>query len=235
MMSNFLAELEKAEWSLESRKTKMLPNLISLVFFGLIPFATIFLGIHYPEQAAKIYLIGKLTMLICSAQPLLEIFTPSSWKNMDFKRLCITTTLLALAPISFLMLQSVWPINISGIEQHLQKFELQEHLIFFIIFLCLGNALLEETFFRGFLNHPSIGKSQLKMINAFLFMPHHLVITLVYFPWPLALLFTLATGVAGWAWMNQRLHGAKIPELWISHFILDLIVIGGAVMSFNLI
>jgi TRAP-type C4-dicarboxylate transport system permease small subunit len=78
-------------------------------------------------------------------------------------------------------------------------------------------------------------KSHLKAINAFLFMPHHLVITLVYFPLPLALLFTLATGVAGWAWMNQRLNGAKIPELWISHFILDIIVIGGALISFNLI
>lgn len=235
MLSNFYTELDYLKWEFGSKTSQSKTNLISIILFGFAPLITILLALNFPNQVSIIYGVGKLFMFICSIQTLKELFRFSSWKTINYKRLGVITSLLAAPPFLFLFFLPHFSIDSSGIEQHLQKFELQHHLIYILSFLCLGNALLEESFFRGFLNHPSIKHRQLKLLNAALFMPHHLIITLVYFPLPLALLFTFATGVAGWAWMHQRLEGAKLPELWISHFILDVIVIAGALISFNLI
>ncbi|MGA1865676.1 MAG: CPBP family intramembrane glutamic endopeptidase [bacterium] len=96
-----------------------------------------------------------------------------------------------------------------------------------ILMLSIINSAVEEYYWRSFL-YPVYTEltnpGAAVIINGFFFTFHHLVIITVYFPMGFALLFALGTGIGGALWADLRRRKVSIVACWISHVIIDLIV-----------
>ena len=92
------------------------------------------------------------------------------------------------------------------------------------LLLSTVHSLLEEYYWRWFVF--GLMKRHLPLwaaivLSGLAFMAHHVVIVSVYFPWSLALPFSLGVAVGGgvWAWLYHR-HDSLIGP-WLSHLLVD--------------
>lgn len=114
-----------------------------------------------------------------------------------------------------------------NVTEKLTALGMKERYLALALFISFGNSAMEEYYWRWFLygnlrHHVTTGKAH--VLAAFGFTLHHIVVTLCFFPWPLALFFSFSVGVGGamWSWMYQR-HGTVIGA-WVSHIIIDLAI-----------
>ena len=105
---------------------------------------------------------------------------------------------------------------------------LVEYYWYMSIFICLGNALFEEYYWRAFL----IGelrsylrsKPVLCIVAGGLFGVHHLFAMLGLFDLPMVLMFVLVTMIAGAVWSAMRCRGASILDCYVSHVLADMAI-----------
>jgi membrane protease YdiL (CAAX protease family) len=102
------------------------------------------------------------------------------------------------------------------------------NFIFIAIYITLGNSLLEEFFFRGFifLNLRQLGKEKFAyLFSALLFAIYHISIFQSWFTLPLMLLslFGLFTIGIVFNWLNTKTN--TIINSWIVHIFADLAII----------
>jgi len=222
---------ESLEWHWPTKRTSK-----TSYFTHVLPALVTGLPLLFPDASPSLYILGKIAMIYLAWPWIKKLTSLQNIFNIDWKTFSKSTLFLSIPAISFILISPYLNIDTSSIKDHLQTHQLGAILLPMIAFLCVFNSALEETYFRGYLLHTvsqlSIHKQAL--INAISFIPHHLLITLNFFELPLALLLSFSTGVAAWVWTYAHKKGLNITGLWLSHFILDIIVIYGATLALNI-
>ena len=118
----------------------------------------------------------------------------------------------------------------AGIAEKVESLGLREHYWAMAVVISLANAAFEEYYWRGFLLselRPWVGRSgRLIVLAGVLFGLHHVFALAPLFAWPLAAACTAVTMIAGgfWAWM--RVRGFSLVDLYVSHILADLAIMG---------
>lgn len=222
---------ESIEWNFPNKK-----SYIPLYFTHALPASITGLSLLFPHTSPSLYILGKIAMVYLAWPWIKKLTSLKSVFNIDWKLFSKATLILSIPATLFVLISPYLNIDTGPIKDHLQTHQLGPILLPMIAFLCIFNSALEETYFRGYLLH-TISKLSLHkqaLINAVSFIPHHLFITLNFFELPLALLLSFSTGVAAWVWTYTHKKGLNITGLWLSHFILDIIVIYGATLALNI-
>lgn len=102
------------------------------------------------------------------------------------------------------------------------------NFIFIAIYITLGNSLLEEFFFRGFifLNLRQLGEEKFAyLFSSLLFAIYHISIFQTWFTLPLTLLVLFGLFTIGiiFNWLNTKTN--TIINSWIVHILADLAII----------
>lgn len=102
-----------------------------------------------------------------------------------------------------------------------------EHYILFAVFVSLIHSLLEEFYWRWFVYgqlRERVSPRWAHPLAALSFAAHHLVVTMQFFPAPLAVFLALCVAVGGliWSWMYEK-HGGLLG-CWVSHLIVDVLL-----------
>jgi len=204
----------------------VVPLLGSLIYFVAFPEGTI-------GQAA--YTGTKLFILVYPFLYLRRIGT----QGLHPGRGQMKSTLLwgigsgaaiALAGILFMQtpLGDLVRSHAGAVEEKADGLGFKDNYLLFGAFLCIVHSGLEEFYWRWFLYgqlRKKMGGWAAHLIAALAFAAHHLVVTLQFFPVPLALFLALCVAIGGliWSWMYER-HGGLLGA-WISHLIVDVMLI----------
>lgn len=135
---------------------------------------------------------------------------------------------LSFVPIIFIIFGGLHYLYGAKIHQKLVSLGILDHFFYVAISLSFINAFIEEWYFRHFLTYffpKNWTNFKSSLIGGIIFIPHHFLILIVYFPLPVAILFSIGTGVAGAYWTWRKLQGSSLTSLFISHIVCDLVVI----------
>lgn len=203
----------------------VIPLLGSLVYFVWFPQGSI-------GQVA--YTVTKLFTLI---YPFLFIrrigkegLTPASgtirssvlWGLGSGLTICGIGTLLMLSPIGTMVRDSA-----SAVTARAVGLGFINHYILFATFVSLIHSGLEEFYWRWFVYgqlREKIRPALAHGLAALSFAAHHLVVTLQFFPAPLAIFLATCVGIGGliWSWMYEK-HGGLLG-CWVSHLFADVLL-----------
>jgi membrane protease YdiL (CAAX protease family) len=100
-----------------------------------------------------------------------------------------------------------------------------ENTIFFSIYMVVGNSLLEEFFWRGYLYHKLLkirGVTFTILLTALFYSSYHVIITMKLYSFLISILFTIVVFAVGtiWGYLRYRLNSVYVTI--ISHFLADL-------------
>lgn len=129
--------------------------------------------------------------------------------------------------VAYFLLQDV--IDFDSIVQELKKSGISaENFIFIALYITVGNSLLEEFFFRGFifLNLYQAGSRTLAYLySALLFATYHISIFQSWFSWELILLalFGLFTIGLVFNWLDTKTN--TFLNSWVVHIMADLAIV----------
>lgn len=116
-------------------------------------------------------------------------------------------------------------IDPSKVLDRLGTFNFRDHYWILVVYLSFFNSFVEEYYWRGFilaeLRSRIPGMLPLCIISGVLFGLHHLVATLAMFPWPVVIVATGGSAIAGGVWAWMRLRGDSIFDCYISHIVAD--------------
>ena len=119
----------------------------------------------------------------------------------------------------------------AAVTKRAKEMGFRENFVLFAICLSFIHSLLEEVYWRWFvygnLRH-LCGRWWAHGIAGIGFAAHHLVITLQFFPAPMAVFLSLCVAVGGVIWTLMYERQGTILGCWISHACVDvlLMVIG---------
>jgi membrane protease YdiL (CAAX protease family) len=102
-----------------------------------------------------------------------------------------------------------------------------EHYLLFAVFISLLHSGLEEFYWRWFVYgqlRERVKPRWAHPLAAISFAAHHLVVTLQFFPAPLAVFLALCVAIGGliWSWMYEK-HGGLLG-CWVSHLCVDVLL-----------
>lgn len=209
-------------------------SLLILVLF--LPALTTFFTFITPSIPEISYPLGKAILILFpvawlyfNAIPLGTI--PSRW-NLSFRRKDLVwglATGMLISVAVFILYVTVFANRLTseGIVSTLPDYVLN-HYVLVSLFLSLGNAFMEEYFWRAFvLSEMSerFGWPVAVWLNGPLFGLHHWVILQAYFPLWQAAIFTLGTIAGGWLWSWMRMKGLSSWSCYVSHLVVDLAVL----------
>jgi len=122
------------------------------------------------------------------------------------------------------------------LEQITSELILKSHItpeifIWVGLYITLGNSLLEEFFFRGFLFLNLVERGYVKtayVFSALLFSVYHLSIFATWFSGPLVILALVALFTVGFVFNYVNVNAKTIINSWIMHLLADaaIVVIG---------
>lgn len=134
----------------------------------------------------------------------------------------LTFALLYLTPMG-----EVVQAGSGNVAEKLIALGAKENYLALALFISFVNSAMEEYYWRWFVygnlrDHMKVGLAHL--VAAIGFSLHHIVVTMQFFRWDLALFLSLCVGIGGamWSWMYQR-QGTVIGA-WVSHIIIDLMI-----------
>ena len=94
-----------------------------------------------------------------------------------------------------------------------------------VIWLSLGNSLLEEFVFRWFVDtrlaRLGVRGIPIFLISAAIFTAHHILVLGAYFDLAPTIVFSLGVFIGGFAWSWSRSRWESIVPGWISHAMVD--------------
>jgi membrane protease YdiL (CAAX protease family) len=137
----------------------------------------------------------------------------------------IAVSALTLALIWWTPMGEVLRNGSGRVTEKLVALGMQENYLALALFISFGNSAMEEYYWRWFIygnlrHHVKTGVAH--GLAALAFSLHHIVVTMQFFRWDLALFLSLSVGIGGamWSWMYQR-HGTVLGA-WASHIVIDL-------------
>lgn len=99
-----------------------------------------------------------------------------------------------------------------------------QNYLLFAVFISLFHSALEEFYWRGFV----FGQLRNRLPNAashglaaVAFAAHHLVVTMQFFPAPLAILLAIFVAVGGFIWTLVYQRQGTLVGCWLSHLCVD--------------
>lgn len=99
-----------------------------------------------------------------------------------------------------------------------------QHYLLFALFISLFHSALEEFYWRGFVFgqlRNRLGAPISHGIAALAFSAHHLVVTLQFFPAPLAFFLAACVAIGGVIWTQVYQHQGTLVGCWLSHLCVD--------------
>lgn len=129
---------------------------------------------------------------------------------------------LMLSPMGALVRESS-----SAVTDRAKDLGFLEHYLLFAVFISLLHSLLEEFYWRWFVYgqlREKVSQGWAHLLAALSFAAHHLVVTLQFFPAPLALFLAFCVAIGGliWSWMYEK-HGGLLG-CWVSHLVVDVLL-----------
>lgn len=105
----------------------------------------------------------------------------------------------------------------------------RENFILFAVFLSVVHSGIEEYYWRWFL-YGHLRRLCPRVLGhavaALGFAAHHLVVTMQYFPFPLALFLTACVAVGGLIWTLMYEWQGTVVGCWLSHLVVDAFLMG---------
>ena len=124
---------------------------------------------------------------------------------------------------------------VSYVRARAEGLGFKDNFVLFAIFLSIVHSALEEFYWRWFaygqLRH-KVSREAAHILAAVAFGGHHLIITLQFFPIPLALFLTASVVVGGFIWSMMYEKQGTVIGCWISHICVDVMLM---VIGFQLI
>ena len=102
-----------------------------------------------------------------------------------------------------------------------------QNYLLFAIFVSFFHSALEEFYWRGFVFSKlrgKLGRWSSHILAALAFAAHHLVVTLQYFPAPLALFLALCVAIGGFIWTFLYEKQGNLVGCWLSHLCVDVLL-----------
>lgn len=114
-----------------------------------------------------------------------------------------------------------------AVQEKAEGLGFKDNYLLFAGFICVLHSGLEEFYWRWFVYgqlRKKVGGITAHLLAAVAFASHHLVITMQFFPAPMAIFLAFAVGIGGliWSWMYEK-HGGLLG-CWISHLIVDVLL-----------
>ena len=144
--------------------------------------------------------------------------------------IAIAGGLLMLTPVGELVRQGA-----EAVGERAEGLGFKDNFVLFAIFLSIVHSALEEFYWRWFaygqLRH-KVSRGTAHVLAAIAFGGHHLIITLQFFPIPLAFFLTLCVVIGGFIWSIMYERQGTVIGCWISHICVDVMLM---VIGFQLI
>jgi len=129
---------------------------------------------------------------------------------------------LMLSPVGALVRESA-----AAVTDRAEGLGFAKHYILYAAFISVLHSGLEEFYWRWFVYgqlRGRIASGWAHALAALSFAAHHLVVTLQFFPVPLAIFLAGCVAIGGfiWSWMYEK-HGGLLG-CWISHLCVDVLL-----------
>ena len=136
--------------------------------------------------------------------------------------ICAVGVLAMLSPIGSMIRDSA-----AAIADRADGLGFDDHYLLFAVFISLIHSGLEEFYWRWFVYgqlRERLAGRWAHVLAALSFAAHHLVVTLQFFPAPLAYFLAGCVAIGGlvWSWMYEK-HGGLLG-CWISHLCVDVML-----------
>jgi len=157
--------------------------------------------------------------------PLLDVF---SFNNFKLKELKLGFTLglsfFLIIIVAYVIFGQFIDFNVV-ISDLNSKGITAEIFLYNAIYICFGNAILEEFFFRGFIYLKGGKNTFSNIVSAFLFSFYHVAIILVWFNIWIMLLALLGLMVGGLFFNYLASKSNNFINSWLVHFFADLAIV----------
>ena len=201
----------------------LLPAAVSLVAINLeiFPFVT------YP--AGKALMLGlPIAVWKLSRMDWRQIGAQAGVKRTSFSMGLLLSVLFAGVILGIYFLVFRHYLEPGPVKTKVESLGILNYYWFAAIYFSLGNAFLEEYYFRGFLvgrvEKINIGAAGNGAINAAVFSLHHFVVLITMFGPGLTIFLSAGTAAAGFIWGYARARGVSIFDLYMSHVVADLAI-----------
>lgn len=176
--------------------------------------------------------------VVCLSVPLLDVLLQRRSLALflretgfkDFRSNILQAVLIGLVMLGAVFLffsalqSSIW--NISGIAELLDRWGInRRNPVPFILMMILGNAFLEEFFWRGYITVKLtglMGKRAVILVSSAFYASYHSLTTGVLFSVPYAIVSTVSIFAAGVLWSSIRLRSGSLIFPLVTHLFVDL-------------
>jgi membrane protease YdiL (CAAX protease family) len=206
-----------------------------LILYCIFPAIVSLVAVNLELLPAISYAVGKVLML---ALPLIV------WRlsKLDRREISIQAGLVKTNLLPGMLLGLLFAVIILGsyfglfinwikpaqVVEKLTSLGLLNHYWLAAAFFSLGNAFLEEYYFRAFLierfTRFTSNAMLIAIANGLVFGLHHFVVLLTLVPLHQEIFFASATAAAGFVWAYMRARGFSILDCYVSHVWADLAI-----------
>lgn len=149
-----------------------------------------------------------------------------SWKSVVVIGLG-SGTVISLAGVLLMMtpLGEMVRTGADRVNERADGLGFADHYILFAVFVSLLHSALEEYYWRWFVYghlRRICGRWTGHLIAGVGFAAHHLVVTLVFFPVPMALFLAFCVAVGGVIWSVLYERQGTVLGCWLSHLCVDV-------------
>jgi membrane protease YdiL (CAAX protease family) len=216
-------------------KMKRILKYTLLVLLCIFPAIVSLIAVNLELLPAISYAIGKVLML---ALPLIV------WRlsKLDRREISIQAGLVKTYLLPGMLLGLIFAVIIlcayfglfinwikpAQVVEKLTSLGLLSHYWLAAAFFSLGNAFLEEYYFRAFLierfTRFTSNAMLIAIVNGIVFGLHHFVVLLTLVPLQQVIFLSTATAAAGFIWSYLRARGLSIFDCYVSHVLADMAI-----------
>jgi uncharacterized protein len=211
-----------------------------LLFYSLLPgslmtslFAVLHFTLLYKLSFNPVFFPALTAYLLIWPKVFIKKYKIiSSKKSMHIKSVIwgsITGTgIILLFILYFNLNRSFFIKNSAIVNQYIESSELDKYFIFFVIYTCIINPLIEEYYWRRYLYggyRKILGPGPSVLISSLAFGLHHYIILFILFPIDFALTVGTLVVVGGAVWSLILEKYNSITGCVISHACADIAII----------
>lgn len=211
----------------------MVPVLLCLVYFVWMPEGVVGKGAY---TLTKLFLIGYPLIFVARTgweglwKRKVGGAGPVRWGTILWTG--VVSGIVIAAAGAGLMLTPLGAIIREGataVGKRADGLGFREHYILFALFVSVLHSAVEEYYWRWFVYgnlRGLCGRRWAHGIAGVAFAAHHLVVTMQFFPVPMALFLSLCVAVGGVIWSLMYERQGTVVGCWISHLCVDALLMG---------
>lgn len=220
-------------------------SFIRIVGYGLLATIAISYGLLLRQSLMATFFAFHL--VVCLGIPLLhgwwEGKLGANWKAAWGEQACdsggLLLGLLSGLCMGAFALWGIWMllqagISLSWIRLQLERWGLRDGWVWpFALYMVMGNSLLEELFWRGFVQQrllASLKRVKAILVSNILFALYHLLLGVVLFGWKWGSVVAVVVYGAGVIWGALKVRYPSIYPTWLSHLLADAGIMGALIL-----